>query len=78
MFELLQKLNGAREAGDALQKNFSPEWLLRTAASTAKSWFLDSLARAVNVVEVAAVWRVPEEDAKRQLAALWEHLRRNY
>lgn len=77
-------ISGAKTAGDQVQAQFTPDWVLRTAAATAKRWFLSELAKAVEPSVVAGIWtqggvvNVNEAQARQLLSDLWTHLREKF
>lgn len=69
---------GLRDSGDELQRQYPPEWILRTLASAIKKFLIESLANDVNVPEIAKDLGLKEEDAARVCTAIFDHLRRKY
>lgn len=76
---------GLRDAGDAAQKNFTPEWIIKTAGAAAKRWFLENLAKDLNVPALAEEinasgddLQITKDGLQTLLEKTWDHLRRKY
>lgn len=76
MLDLLKMVNGARGAGDNLQQQFPPDWILRTGAAALKRWFLNELAQSVSMDELAREIGVTTEQARAMLETTFDYLRR--
>ena len=74
--KLLKDAPKYREHAENLQRQFPPDFLLRTVSSGMKQWVLQQLAFAVDVPTLTEELDAPSEDQTRAvLKVVFDHLR---